>query len=89
LLWYHWSRRQHRRACRELLRHQRVDVRIEPSEYPAPPLAMLSRAQRAHSRLSWQERFARNQATSMTARCTITLLGVPEHFATSLGLLAA
>jgi len=91
LLWHDWSRRQHRRACRELLRHQRVDVHIEPPDHPvaasSPPI--LSRAQRAHSRLSWQERFARNQATSTTRRCTITLFGVPERFAASLGLLAA
>ncbi len=91
LQWYDWSRRQHRRACRELLRRQRVDVHTEPPEHPDPassPLG-LSRAQRAHYRLSWQERFARNQATSTTARCMITLFGVPEHFAASLGLLAA
>ena len=86
LRWHDWSRRQHRRACRELLRHQRVDVHLQPPEHPDPAFPILSRAQRAHSRLSWQERFARNQATSTTHRCTITLFGVPEHFATSLGL---
>jgi hypothetical protein len=91
LLWQDWSRRQHRRACREFLRHQRVDVHIESPgrSDSAPPPSILSRAQRAHYRLSWQERFARNQATSMTAWCTITLFGVPERFATSLGLLTA
>jgi hypothetical protein len=54
LLWHDWSRRQHRRACREFLRHQRVDVRIEPPGLSdsAPPPAILSRAQRAHYRLS-------------------------------------
>jgi hypothetical protein len=91
LYWCDWSRRQHRRACRALLRHQRVDVHLEPPALPdsAPSPPVLSRAQRAHSRLSWQERFTRNQATSMTDRCTITLFGVPERFATSLGLLTA
>jgi hypothetical protein len=91
LLWHDWSRRQHRRACRDLLRHQRVDVHLEPPEHPdsAPFPPSLSRAQRAHFRLSWEERFARNQATSTARRYTITLFGVPEHFATSLGLLAA
>jgi hypothetical protein len=66
-------------------------VHIEPPDHPdsAPSPPILSRAQRAHYRLAWQERFARNQATSTTARCTITLFGVPERFATSLGLLTA
>jgi len=91
LFWHDWSRRQHRRACRELLRNQRVDVRLQPADRPepAPAPAILSRAQRAHCRLCWQERFTRNQATSTTARCTITLFGMPERFATSLGLLTA
>jgi hypothetical protein len=89
LLWHDCSRRQHRRACRELLRNQRVDVQVQPPENPAPSTQSLSRAQCAHYRLSWQDRFARNQATSTTARGTITLFGMPEHFAASLGLLTA
>jgi hypothetical protein len=86
-----WSRRQHRRACMQLLRHQRVDVHLEPLDQPgpAPSPPILSRAQRAHYRLSWEERFARNKAASTIGRCTITLFGVPESFAASLGLLTA
>jgi hypothetical protein len=34
LLWHDWSRRQHRRACRELLRYQRVDIGMTEI-YPA------------------------------------------------------
>jgi hypothetical protein len=91
LLWRDWSRRQHRRACMQLLRHQRVDVHLEPLDQPgpAPSPPILSRAQRAHYRLSWEERFARNKAASTIGRCTITLFGVPESFAASLGLLTA
>ena len=91
LYWRDWSRRQHRRVCRLLLRHQRVDIHVEPPVPPDPASSppILSRAQRAHSRLCWQERFARNQATSMTPRCTVTLFGVPERFAAPLGLLTA
>jgi hypothetical protein len=91
LLWHDWSRRQHRRACRDLLRCQRVDVYLEPSEHPdsAPSPPSLSRAQRAHFRLSWEERFTHNQATSTARRYTITLFGMPQHFAALLGLLAA
>jgi hypothetical protein len=91
LLWKDWSRRQHRRACIHLLRHQRVDVHLEqvpqPDSAPSPPI--LSRAQRAHYRLSWEERLAYNASASTTGRSTITLFGVPEGFAASLGLLTA
>ncbi len=91
LLWKDWSRRQHRRACMQLLRHQRVDIHLEPVRQPDPTTSppVLSRAQRAHSRLSWEQRLAYNALASMTGRCTITLFGVPESFATSLGLLTA
>jgi len=91
LLWKDWSRRQHRRACMQLLRHQRVDVQLEPPGQPRPATSppILSRAQRAHSRLSWEERLARNTCASTASRGTITLFGVPEGFATSLGLSTA
>jgi hypothetical protein len=91
LLWKDWSRRQHRRACMQLLRHQRVDVQLEPPGQPSPATSppILSRAQRAHYRLSWEERSARNACASTADRSTITLFGVPEGFATSLGLSTA
>src|SRR5256885_12487810 len=62
LLWRDWSRRQHRWACIRL-RSQRIEVQIEPalpmsSDTSPPPL---SRAQRAHYRLSFPERLARNR----------------------------
>jgi hypothetical protein len=88
LLWRDWSRRQHRRACMHLLRHQRVDVQRGPP--PQAPTAMqpmiLSRAQRAHSRPSWEERLTRNARTKGASPPTITLFGVPGAFATFLGL---
>jgi len=46
----------------------------------------LSRGQRAHYRLSWQERLARNGRLKAAGRVTIRLFGVPESFATSLGM---
>ena len=48
-LWRDWSRRLHRRACRQLLRDQRLEVLVEPTRLTssdASPLP-LSRAQRA------------------------------------------
>jgi hypothetical protein len=91
LLWRDWSRRVSRRACIPVVRNQRLEVEVHPSLASplAPPPAPLSRAQRAHDRLTFQERLARN-GRSLTARqVTITLFGVPGAFATFLGLQSA
>jgi len=88
LLWHDWSRRRYRRACVQLLRSQRVDVQHahdrEIRAALSPPT--LSRAQRAHYRLSFAERFARNVWVSSASRPIITLFGVPETFSGFLGL---
>src|SRR5437016_8717626 len=61
LLWRDWSRREHRRACMQLVRQQRIEVSLSPPGTSPPTTdVILSRAQRAHSRLSWAERLARN-----------------------------
>jgi len=88
LLWKDWSRRQHRRACMQLLRRQRVDVTLPQALQlpPAPSPPLLSRAQRAHYRLSWQERLARNARAPTAGRITIQLCGVPDAFSAFLGL---
>jgi hypothetical protein len=88
LLWRDWSRRTHRRACIQLVRHQRIDVSLSPPTVTAPGSAdvILSRAQRAHSRLSWTRRLARNTRPETAGPVTIKLFGVPAAFATSLGL---
>lgn len=87
LFWRDWSRRVHRRACIQLLRHQRVEIQVESGDAtragtPAP----LSRAERAHARLTWAQRLARNARPETAGRVTIRLFGVPERFAASLGL---
>jgi len=91
VLWRDWSRRHHRRACIHLLSHQRVEVQMESGSSPSPPIspAPLSRAQRAHYRLDWQERSARNARTSIASPLTIKLFGIPKAFAISLGLATA
>jgi hypothetical protein len=85
-----WSRRAYRRACMQLVRTQRIEVSRPPPAIVSPGLANVipSRAQRAHSRLSWQERLARNARASPCGQVTIRLFGVPEHFAIALGLAA-
>jgi hypothetical protein len=72
----------------QLLRHQQIDVQLLPASQPneASPPPLLSRAQRAHYRLSWEERLARNACALTVGRVTITLFGVPASFATFLGL---
>jgi len=91
LLWQDWSRRHHRRACMQLLRHQRLDIRQEQdlsaSSEPAP--VSLSRAQRAHSRLNWSLRLARNARVPTAGRITLKLFGIPEAVTASLGLATA
>ena len=90
LLWRDWSRREHRRACMQLVRLQRIEVSMPPPPAPSSRKAdvLLSRPQRAHFRLSWTERLAHN-ARVPTNPVTIKLFGVPEDFATSLGLARA
>jgi hypothetical protein len=83
LLWQDWPRRTHRRACMHLLRHQRLEVKLSPptSAPPPPTSVVLSRAQRAHSRLSWIERLARNGRAHTAGQITIRLFGVPVALA--------
>ncbi len=72
----------------QLLHCQRVDVQeVAPAQmFEACQPAILSRAQRAHYRLSWQERLARNARAPTARGPIIKLYGVPDTFATFLGL---
>lgn len=91
VLWQDWSRRAHRRACLQLVRHQHIEVSQPAPAATSPPTAgvILSRAQRAHFRLSWQERLAHNARPEASSQVTIKLFGIPESFAASLGLATA
>jgi hypothetical protein len=75
----------------QLVRHQRLEMSLSPPTAASPSVAdvILSRAQRAHSRLSWAERLARNARVSTAGQVTIRLFGVPAAFAASLGLATA
>jgi hypothetical protein len=88
LLWRDWSRRAHRRACMQFVRHQRLEMSLSPPAAASPPSAdvILSRAQRARYRLCWQERLARNARPSTAGQVTIKLFGIPAALAVSLGL---
>jgi hypothetical protein len=91
LLWRDWSRRAHRRACMRLVRYQRIEVSMPPPTAASSRKVevILSRAQRAHFRLSWAERLARNARAPTAGQVAIKLFGIPENFATSLGLAMA
>ncbi len=94
VLWRDWGRRTHRRACIHLLRHQRIEISADPgnrlnSASPAITPALLSRAERAHARLTWAQRFARNVRPETATPPMIRLFGMPEDFAAFLGLKVA
>jgi hypothetical protein len=87
LPWRHWSRRTHRRAGLQLVRHQRFDVSLSSPATARPPSkdVVLTRSLRAHSRLCWQGRIARNARPEASGHVTILLFSLPAVFATSLG----
>jgi hypothetical protein len=91
LLWRDWSRRDHRRACMQLTRQQRIEVSLSPPVAASPLIAdgILSRAQRAHTRLAWVHRLARNARPETSGQVTLRLFGIPESLAASLGLATA
>jgi hypothetical protein len=91
VLWGDWQRCFHRREVVKLLRHQRVDVELAETAPPAqpPPVRLLSLAERAHYRLSWAERLARNARPKTAPEVSIKLFGIPNAFATTLGLCIA
>ncbi len=88
IVWGDWQRCFHRREVVKLLRHQRVDVEFAETAPPAqsPPIRLISRAERAHYRLSWAERLARNARRSAAPDVSIKLFGIPDAFAAALGL---
>jgi hypothetical protein len=88
ILWGDWQRCFHRREVMKLLRHQRVDVELAETAPPAlsPPTRLISRTERARWRLSWAERLTRNARPKTAPDVAIKLFGIPDVFATSLGL---
>jgi hypothetical protein len=87
LLWRDWHRRHQRHACLRLHR-QHLEVQMEPvlKRTAASSSPTISRVQRAHYRLSWDERLARNARTDQAGQLTFKLFGLPERFASWLGL---
>jgi len=88
ILWGDWQRCFHRREVVKLLRNLRVDIELAETASPAQsqPTRLISRAKRAHWRLSWAERLARNARPKTAPEVSIRLFGIPDAFATVLGL---
>jgi hypothetical protein len=91
IVWGDWQRCFHRRAVVRLLRHQRVDVKLVETAPPvqSSPIRLISRAERAHYRLSWAERLSSNARPKNAPDVSIKLFGIPDAFATALGLRTA
>jgi hypothetical protein len=94
VLWKDWSRRKARQAAMQLCRSQQIEIQMELASQPGqagpePQPSPLSRAQRAHYRLSWAEQLARNARPPGVSHVRIKLFGIPATFAASLGLTTA
>ncbi|HEY6406235.1 MAG TPA: hypothetical protein VIY29_02085 [Ktedonobacteraceae bacterium] len=64
-----------------------MDITLEQAlPPPAASSPIFSRAQRAHYRLSFAERLARNARAPTAGRITIQLFGMPDAFSTFLGM---
>jgi hypothetical protein len=89
VLWKDWPRCRIRRAWLKLVRSETVCLTsgITPALAPItiPTQEVLTRAQRAHWRLSWDQRLARNARPSDAPTLTVTLHGLPATFAHSFG----
>jgi hypothetical protein len=85
VLWGDWERCHLRRHWFSLLRTQTVLLTFGSVEHVAGEDGhlpdVLTRAQRAHWRLSWQQRLARNARLPTTPPLEVTIHGLPVSFA--------
>jgi hypothetical protein len=89
VLWRDWPRCHIRRTWLKVVRSQKVVMTMA-----APPtekqtagtnVSVITRAQRAHWRLSWEQRLARNARPATAPPLTLTIHGLPATFATVYG----
>jgi len=88
MLWGDWPRCQIRRKWLKVVRTETVEVTMGEEPTTDPPTttdALITRAQRAHWRLSWDQRLARNARPSISPPLEVTIHGLPAAFAQSLG----
>jgi len=89
VFWRDWPRCGIRRTWIKVVRSQTICLesssQLLPSRAKAPAEKILIRAERAHWRLSWQQRLARNARPSDAPRLVVTLHGLSAAFASSFG----
>ncbi len=87
VLWKDWPRCRLRRGWLKLVRSETVclESSTRSSSITTPPENVLTRPQRAHWRLSWEQRLARNARSFDAPRLSVTLHGLPDTFARSFG----
>jgi hypothetical protein len=89
VVWRDWPRCQLRREWLKVIRSETVTFSWRTSETTERAAEtheeVLTRAVRAHYRLSWQERLARNASPSDAPTLTVTLHGLPSTFVASFG----
>lgn len=90
VLWKDWPRCDIRRRWLKVVRSEAVSLTESVptptrSSTTAPSDAVLTRAERAHWRLSWEQRLARNARPGDAPRLFVTLHGLPATFAHAFG----
>ena len=87
VLWKDWPRCGIRRGWLKVVRSETVclESSTQPSSVTTPPENVLTRARRAHWRLSWAQRVARNARPTDAPRLSVTLHGLPATFAHAFG----
>jgi hypothetical protein len=89
ILWGDWSRCQPRRAWIGWQRSHLVTVQVPPIAPPLCTPSLLSRAQRAHWRLTRPQRLACNARPPTALPIEMTIYGLSSEFAHILGLQTA
>ncbi len=89
VLWRDWPRCSLRRTWLKVVRSQTVCLEssapLSPPHGPCSTEKILTRAERAHWRLSWDQRLERNARPADAPRLIVTLHGLPATFATAFG----
>src|SRR6266567_3149044 len=89
ILWGDWSRCQPRRAWIRWQRSHLVTVQAPAVSPPVSTPSPFSRAERAHWRMTWQQRLARNARPPTASPVEMTVYGLSPVFAQALGLRSA
>jgi hypothetical protein len=89
VLWRDWPRCSIRRIWLKVVRSQTIDLKssapLSPPRGPCTTEKVWTRAERAHCRLSWNQRLARNARPADAPRLAVTLHGLPAPFAAAFG----